>query len=302
MSVKPTSSFLPSSMGTPDLVKQRVVDYYANTIIDYQRILNASDHLGCHYGYYDYDNRTSHDAILNMNRQLAVRTGITAQSRVFDAGCGIGGSAIWLADNLGAQVSGLTLSKEQCTLAVENARQRGVDQLTDFSVGDYCSTPFEDHSFDVVWAIESVCYADSKAAFLRETARLLAPGGKLIIADGFRAERNLPDQKEKILRDWLSGWAVADLETGDEMLHHCAEAGLANAAFEDITENVMPFARYLLNKGILWAPVTHLLRYSGLLGRIRFENSQSTIRQYRALKQNTWKYGIVMAHKPPTGV
>jgi SAM-dependent methyltransferase len=38
---------------------------------------------------------------------------------------------------------------------------------------DYRCTPFGDASFDVVWALESLCHADDKGAFYREACRVL---------------------------------------------------------------------------------------------------------------------------------
>ena len=64
------------------------------------------DDLGLHCGFFDAQHRAHDEAILNMNRVLASAAGISQQDRVLDAGCGIGGSAIWLARKIGARVTG----------------------------------------------------------------------------------------------------------------------------------------------------------------------------------------------------
>ena len=109
--------------------------------------------------------RTDYEAQLNTNRQLAIRAGLARGQKVLDAGCGIGGSAIWLAETYGAQVFGVTVSADQVRRATANAAGRGVSHLVTFSQQDYTTLDVEAASFDVVWALESVSCALVKREF-----------------------------------------------------------------------------------------------------------------------------------------
>jgi tocopherol O-methyltransferase len=93
---------------------------------------------------------------------MAAQANITQHDRVLDAGCGIGGSALWLAKYKNADVAGISISARQIEKAKTLAKQAKVDHLVSFSVIDYLVTGFPKESFDVVWAIESVCHTGRK--------------------------------------------------------------------------------------------------------------------------------------------
>jgi len=106
----------------------------------------------------------------------------------------VGGAAVFLARSFGCRVHGITLSARQVETCRRNAARYGVDHLTHFDRRDYLATGIADESFDVVWAVESVCYAFDKADFLREAIRLLRPGGRLVLADAISlADEEAPD-------------------------------------------------------------------------------------------------------------
>ncbi len=80
--------------------QQHVIDYFDQTEKDYRWLWGIDRHFGLHCGYYD-EHTSGHDAaVLGMNRSLASVVNVTAGETVLDAGCGIGGSALWLAENV----------------------------------------------------------------------------------------------------------------------------------------------------------------------------------------------------------
>ena len=124
---------------------------------------------------------------------------------------------------------GITPVASQVARARRYAALRGLSERAAFEQADYTGTPFPDASFDVVWALESLCHAVEKAAFYQEAARLLRPGGRLVVAEYIRAERPLRAPGERLLHEWLDGWAIGDLDTRDEHERHAAAAGFAEA-------------------------------------------------------------------------
>lgn len=109
-------------------------------------------------------------------------TGVGAGTRLLDAGCGAG-LALQLAHARGATVTGLDASAG--LLAV--ARQRVPS--ADLRQGELAELPYEDGSFDVVTAFNSVQYAADPVDALRELRRVVGPGGQVAVVTWAEAER-----------------------------------------------------------------------------------------------------------------
>src|SRR5215813_12507551 len=90
-----------------------IIGYYDETWLDYRMLWLNPDNLAVHFGYTDSTTRSHTDALKNMNRVLADRVRIQPGERVLDAGCGVGGSSLWLARERGAEVVGITLAPSQ---------------------------------------------------------------------------------------------------------------------------------------------------------------------------------------------
>src|SRR6266568_4985056 len=90
----------------PDL--PRIRDYYDETWLDYRMLWLNPQNIAIHFGYWDERTRGHGESLLNMNRVLASQIGIRTGQRILDAGCGVGGSSIWLAQTYGVEVVGIT--------------------------------------------------------------------------------------------------------------------------------------------------------------------------------------------------
>ncbi len=108
-----------------------------------------------------------HAAVLDAAR-------VTSGTRLLDAGCGAGLLAL-LASLRGAQVSALDASPE--LLAIARKRLPSADVRE----GDLEALPFDDASFDAVAAVNSVFYAADMAQAMRELARVIRPGGRVVV-------------------------------------------------------------------------------------------------------------------------
>jgi tocopherol O-methyltransferase len=107
---------------------------------------------------------------------------VPAPEQILDVGCGIGGSSLYLAARFQAAVTGITLSPVQAQRATERAQDAGFGGRVNFQVANALQMPFTDHSFDLVWSLESGEHMPDKRQFLAECCRVLKPGGKLILA------------------------------------------------------------------------------------------------------------------------
>jgi tocopherol O-methyltransferase len=142
-----------------------------------------------HHGYYGRGGtyrlnrrQAQIDLIEELLAWAEVDASYNPPSRILDLGCGIGGSSLYLAEKLGAQVTGISLSPVQIKRARERALNQGLANQVTFEVANALEMPFADQSFDWVWSLESGEHMPDKTKFLQECYRVLKPGGRLILA------------------------------------------------------------------------------------------------------------------------
>lgn len=277
--------------------RQHIIDYYDATDFDYRLFWDLRRSLAIHFGYWDETTHTLPDALRRMNQMVAASAHVTKQDRVLDAGCGIGGSALFLASSYGCHVDGITLSQPQVNRAIDLAKRKKLSTLASFWVMDYTHTSFSDASFDVVWAIESVCHADNKRQFIREAYRLLKPGGRLVVSDGWAKKSSYAATEEKIMRHWLDGWAVPGLATVEQFRRNLEDTGFKQIGFVDWTPQIWPTSRRLFIMSLPGLFLGYPAEWLGLRRRVQTNNFLAAHYQYRALKKNLWQYGIFTAVK-----
>jgi len=136
-----------------------------------------------HHGYYGADGKMRKErrqAQIDLIEEMLSWANVTEAQQILDVGCGIGGSSLYLAEKFGAAVKGITLSPVQADRARERARSSAIN--AQFQVADALNLPFADHSFDLVWSLESGEHMPDKAKFLQECDRVLKPGGTFLMA------------------------------------------------------------------------------------------------------------------------
>ena len=277
--------------------RQSIINYYDNTRLDYWVLWFKKNNRSVHFGYYD-ENVASHgDALLNLNKVLATKAGIKEGDVVLDAGCGQGGSAIWLAKNYSVKVEGITLVPHQVEKANKHSRKNNLINEVTFSVQDYTQTNFPNESFSVIWACESVCHALHKLDFYKEAYRLLKPGGRLVMVDYFRTRRPLTNDGETLLHSWLNGWSINDIDTQVEHENNAKEVGFKNIVIEDITTFTRPSLRHLHSMASkLWG-LGKFLKIFGFRNNVNHGNHFGSIKQYEALEADLWFYGLLTLKK-----
>lgn len=270
-----------------------IANYYDHTEVHYRKFWKMEQSMGLHYGIWDADTKTLADAILNTNAQLANLGKITSKDRVLDAGCGVGGSSIFLAKNYGCQVTGITLSERQVRTASRFAAQNGVAHLVDFQRMDYTKTGFPEGHFDVVWAIESMQTATDKSLFFKEMRRVLKPGGRLLIADVFK-EGNWKITETPVMQDMLHGWAMSDILTATQVEDLTKKHNFTLAENVDVTKGVRKSIqkyRWFALAGMVGTKWYNLFHNGTHFGRVHYKTG---LAQYRAWKQGLWSYRLIM--------
>jgi tocopherol O-methyltransferase len=275
---------------------ERIRAYYDETWGDYRWLWLSPRDYAIHFGYWDTRTRTHAESLLNMNRALADRIGVRPGQRVLDAGCGVGGSAVWLALTRDVAVAGVTLVASQVARAQRHAETSHVAERVSFEQQDYTHTTFPDGSFDVVWALESVCHAPDKQLFVKEARRLLKPGGRLGMVEYMRVGRPLPSSAdEELVHSWRSGWAIPDIATEEEWRRWAEEAGFVDVKIEDITTQVRPSLRRLYRLTRLFYPGAALLSHMGMRSETQQGNTRGARDIWRAMERGLWRECILTA-------
>lgn len=277
--------------------KKDIVNYYNTCEIDYKLFWDLDRSMAMHAGYWDKTTTSLSEALVKENEILAQWAYISKKDMVLDAGCGIGGSSIYLAKHIGCRVTGITLSQKQADTARQKALQHGVSELAHFEVADYCNTPFPNGSFDVVWGLESICHTADKSRFINEAFRILKSEGRIIVADGFASKEHYTPKERHGMKKWLKGWAVDSLDTITAFEQHLLNAGFKEISYRNITKNVMPSSKRLYWISFPAYILSKLGEWVKLRIPVQTENIKGAFYQYKTLNANLWSYGVFIAKK-----
>jgi cyclopropane fatty-acyl-phospholipid synthase-like methyltransferase len=277
--------------------KIEIANYYHRTEWVYRMFWNLDQSLGIHFGFWEDGVTNLTEAIIKQNQVMAAMAQIKPTDKVLDAGCGVGGSSLWLAKHIGCQVTGITITPKQVISANENAKKAGVADKTQFFELDYLNTSFPDQYFDVIWAIESVCHAPDKRAFLKEAARILKPGGMIIIADFFQTKPTLTTSESKaLITNGFKGWAIDHICDTATFKQASNEYGLDNLTFTQVNDKVMRSFKQLLRKLYFWLIPGWLYYKCGGITKTEFMNAYGSYHISKTLGK-LWDYYVFTAVK-----
>lgn len=156
---------------------------------------------------------------------------------VADLGCGVCASLCRMAKRRPISGLGITISDTQAALAARRIESEGLASSVQCLKADFCELPPGLPRVDLAFSIEAFVHASSGAAFFRESARLVRPGGYLIVCDDFVAAAHLREQAAP--RRWIErfgkGWVAGNLETEDEARGLARTAGFTHVETLDLS-------------------------------------------------------------------
>jgi len=150
---------------------------------------------------------------------------------ILDVGCGLGGGALFLAEEFGARVTALTIAPSHAELVRRFAAQAGVSELVFPMIGEALEVRGKNR-FDAAIAIDSSS-SFPRAPWFGRLAKVLRPHGRVLIADCF-----LVDQKYE---DPFNTHWCAQIGTLDEYLNAAHAAGFRAEAIEDKSSQAANF-------------------------------------------------------------
>jgi ubiquinone/menaquinone biosynthesis C-methylase UbiE len=156
---------------------------------------------------------------------------------LLDLCCGEGGTACWLAKEYGRKVAGFDILESAITAAKQCAKEKGVEDLTDFRVADVFELPFPDSSFDIIFGLDpdGIAHQDRVEIF-QECKRVLQTGGRI----GFQhwiVQPGTPSEDIKRFEDATvaTGYPYMTRLTVDDYLEDMNKAGFKDIVVEDLS-------------------------------------------------------------------
>jgi SAM-dependent methyltransferase len=174
--------------------------------------------------------------------QLVDLAQITNESRVLDAGSGVGGTARYVADRYGSPVTAVDLTDEYCETNRWLNRLVGLDDRIRVRQADVTELPFADGTFDVAISQHVQMNVADKARLYAETRRVLRVDGRLalwdiMIGSGDQLDYPLP---------WADHPARSHLVTPGELRAVVESAGFAVEHWNDLTDQADALMQALL--------------------------------------------------------
>ncbi len=278
----------------------RVRDYYTEAQRFYRLAWHGNTN-GLHYGIWTDGVRNLHEAILNENRVLADLARVQPGDVILDAGCGIGGSGVWLAEHRRAEVVGINIVPAQIEEATRIAKKRGLSDNLRFMLANYQDIPLPDDSVDVVWSLESIEHATDAPRFIEESYRVLKPGGRIVVAATFlgRGEVTQKEREQMELGQQVSG-CFNDFRTADQIAEVMSNTGFSGVRNINATKQVMRSSRrmtIMCKAGLIPARVVGAL---GLVSRAMVLNEVWGTYQEGLFKSGATSYNLLYGLKTPS--
>jgi len=249
-----------------------------------------------HYGYFERGDEELPTATAALTTRMIDNARFEPGQRVLDVGCGTGAPACRLAAERDVEVLGITTSEVGVAAATERARQAGLPGAR-FEVRDGTDNRLPEASFDRVWVMESSHLMPERERLLAECARVLRPGGRLVLCDLVR-RREIPflelRQRTREFGVLRAAFGAARMDPLADYATYAAAAGLSDVATEDVTAQTRPtFDRWQDNVATHRDEVTEIL---GAESVQQFDESCDILRAF--WDDGTLGYGLLTAVKP----
>ena len=186
-----------------------------------------------------YENDSAARWLREIQTQALAALALTSDDVLLDVACGTGAAVREAAPRVSRAV-GFDLSPGMIAQAEERARAAGLDNV-EFRVGDVSGPlPFGDAAFTALVCTTAFHHFPRPRDAIAEMSRVLAPGGRLVIAD---ANRRHPAvfALDLVLR--VAQSSHAGFRSPAELMHHLCAAGFASVSYCTIRWRSYAFVR-----------------------------------------------------------
>ena len=167
---------------------------------------------------------------------------ITTDTRILDAGSGIGGSARFVASRYGCAVTAVDLTEEYCEINSWLNRLVGLDRQITVHQADVTDLPFSEGGFDVVVSQHVQMNVADKGRLYREARRVLVEGGRIGLWDITCGRDGDPDYP----LPWADAPDVSHVVTSERLAAFIESSGFVIERWVDLTEEAGSVMQKLL--------------------------------------------------------
>jgi tocopherol O-methyltransferase len=252
-----------------------------------------------HHGLWTDPARTPPAAVRHLVRRVAEAARLEPGRVVWDMGCGYGAPARLWAREYGASVLGYTVSAAQYDYA---RRQPAPEPAPDYRLQDVLENDLPSASVDAAVALESLTHMADPAAALREAARVVRPGGRVVACVWMAAANPSPAAQRSLLAPICREGRLSGLPTASTLAGWVRAAGLSIVALDDWTPFVRRtwtivlrrFARALCTEPALWRTLLDATESERVFAR-------TLLRIWWAQHSGVLRYGWLVAERPEAG-
>ena len=263
-----------------------IADHYNELDIFYRELWG--EHV--HHGLWVTGGESSDAAVRHLVDVVAREAQIKPGDKVIDVGCGYGGPARQLAQEFGAEVTGITLSSAQ----YDYAKSVTPGSNPNYLVADWLSTDFAAQSFQAAVAVESSEHTPDREEFCRRAFNVLQPGGRFVVCAWLSREAPSPIETAWLLRPICDEGRVQYLPTMNELIACGKAAGFELVTSQDCTRAVSRTWGIILRR--LIGRLLRDSRYRSFLMDPQRRNrvfALTVVRLWIAYRMGTVRYGIL---------
>jgi tocopherol O-methyltransferase len=188
-----------------------------------------------HHGYWKTGRESAQEAARAMVDLVIARAKLKPDMDVLDVGCGYGATALVMARECGVHVTGVTISSTQRDYAEKlGASERKVR----FFVEDWLHNQQPSASYDAVIAMESTEHMPDKDRVFAEMARVLKPGGRMVVVAWLAANHRTHWQDRHLIEPICRDGRLVAVGTPSEYRDWISGAGLVLEEERDISAQV----------------------------------------------------------------
>ena len=252
-----------------------------------------------HHGYFPKGQKVNTESIkksqTRLVEELLAWAKIEQAEKILDAGCGVGGSARFLAQRFGASAIGITLSPLQAQEGEALTKAAELENQVTIQSGDLMEMKSSTERFNLIWIVECSEHLSDKKAMMEMFYKLLLPQGRLVLSSWCHRDEPpaLKKSEIKLLKKVSHLFHFPALTSLYALENFAAAAGFEKIETADWSENIVPFWKAVIQSAFRPSSVIRLLQ----AGWLTIKGAWALRYMIEGHRKGVVKYGVLQATK-----